>query len=158
MDDSDRIEILERQLSRLLGWIADSESRTSFALGLATGMLGVLGFFKKDGNSPESPYALIAGFLLVGCVLSSFLSIFPRTSKGSMSLIYFGSIDRMRADQYAEKMKAVTFDRYASDLISSCYKCSKIAKAKYRWVKISLGCLALASLPWALALKQIGIE
>ncbi len=151
-----QIDMLEKELERLLAWIGAAESRLAFIFSLATAMLGSIAFLIPDLAKSSRPYmattALLALLMLVASISFAALATFPRTKGKGQSLVYFGSISSLRFDEYAKSALSLTEEEYVNDLIAQCHRNARIAAAKFAWIKWSMRCVFLASLPWSLSI------
>ena len=121
----DRIKILETELDRLLQWVRAAESRLALVLPLATAMLGALAVSVPAAFQWTKLSAIAASFAAFFLVLSigfAAVATFPRTHGPKGSLIYFGGIDSMEREQFAESSKTVTEDEYIDDLAAQCHR------------------------------------
>jgi hypothetical protein len=157
----DRVEILERELDRLLQWVRAAESRLALVLSLGTAMLGALAVSIPrafEWSLFSAIAASFAVFLLVLSIVFSALATFPRTTGPKGSLIYFGGIASVEVEQFAKRMKALTEDEYIEDLTLQCHRNAQIATKKYGWVQKSMGCLFMSSPFWAIALFSLYVS
>ena len=154
MDRSERVRILENNLSRLLGWVSAADSRIGLILALDTAMLGSLAALAPRASGWEVAPAIFStlagGALLTSLLLLSFAS-FPTTSGPRGSLIFFEGIASSETDAYLQSVNELTEEQYLDDLAKQCHRNAEIARKKFKWVRWSLSSLYLAVLPWALA-------
>ncbi len=153
--DRERVGFLEAELARLLEWGRAAESRLALVLPLSTAMLGALSVFAPAASKWTTLAAIgaaFAAFFLVLSIAFAALASFPRTTGPKGSLIYFGGIVQKELSQYDTAIKQLSINDYLEDLIKQCHRNAQIAERKYCWVQRSMGCLFLASLPWAIAL------
>ncbi|MDA3821661.1 MAG: DUF5706 domain-containing protein [Bacteroidales bacterium] len=153
--NSQRIAVLEGELSRLLGWINTAETKISLVLAISTAMLGALAVLSPVCSGWTVSTAILASFATLCLVLSIvFLAVssFPRTDGPGGSLIYFGGISSLDLSAYITSMSNLTEDQYINDLICQCHRNAQIAERKFTWVKRAIVCLFLSSGPWALSL------
>ena len=153
--NSQRIAILEGELTRLLDWIKTAETKISLVLAISTAMLGVLAVLNPVCSTWTVFPAILASFATLCLVLSIvFLAVssFPRTDGPDGSLIYFGGISALNLSSYITSMSNLTEDQYTNDLICQCHRNAQIAERKFTWVKRAIGCLFLSLGPWALSI------
>jgi hypothetical protein len=67
------IEVLEKELDRLLQWVRAAESRLAFALPLSTAMLGALAVSNPTAFSWSTVSAIAASFAVFFCSEYRFL-------------------------------------------------------------------------------------
>lgn len=149
-----QIDLLEKELSRLLSWVQSVETRMSWVLPLSTAMLGALAVlaptFSKWAIFPAIMTAFAVLFLVLSVVFSA-LSSFPRTTGPKGSLIYFGGIVSKELEQYDKDIKGLSKEDYIDDLIRQCHRNAQVAERKYAWIQRALGCLFIASAPWVIS-------
>ena len=155
MQNVEKIDLLEKKLSRLLGWIQAVESRMTLILPLSTAMLSVLAILSpkpSEWSVCAGIFAAFAVFFLISSIGCAALASFPRTNGPKGSLIYFGGITARDINQLKNDISALDETGYMDDLISQCHVNAKIATEKYAWIQRSLACLFLSSVPWFIAI------
>lgn len=153
-DQKMTVDILEKELARLLSWIQTIESKISIIFPLSTAMLGSLAVLVPKyacWTAFPTIVSVISILFLIFSIVFSALASFPRTSGPEESLIYFGRIASMDLDQYETAVKQLGQDGYIDDLIKQCHRNAQIAKRKFSWVKRALACLFISSAPWVIA-------
>lgn len=149
------VERLQDILDKQLLWISAADSRLALVLPVSTAMLGALA-----ATAPELTEWTLAGgipaslavlFLVLAIAFCS-LAAFPRTSGPAGSIIFFEGIASRELAQYRTQIDTADDTHYANDLIQQCHINAVIASAKFVWVKRSMRCLMLASIPWAIAI------
>ena len=155
MEQKERINILEKNLSRQLDWISKADSKVPFIFALNTAMLGVVAALLPNtafGWDIAAGYFIF--FTLFLCFISLLLlalSSFPRTDGPIGSLIYFGGIIAKEIEPFTNAVESLTTSEYMEDLIKQAYRNAQIANKKYFWIQRSLFCLFLSVLPWLMA-------
>jgi len=155
MEDKDTIRVLEQTLDRVLRWIVAADSRFSTILAIDTAMLGALAALSPapvEWTIRAAISASLAAILLAASLLFLALSSFPRTSGPRGSLVYFGGIASLEADQYLRLVRKVNPEKYVDDLAAQCHRNAEIADKKFKWVKRAMGSLLLSLVPWAVSL------
>ncbi len=141
----------EKNLARQLDWIGRHDTKASVALGLATGMLGILA---SMGPKPSTWTPLVVVLTCVSIVLlgSSFLFVylgnFPRTS-GPKSLIFFGTISSLPIDEYRKTAYSQSQEDYLQDLLIQSHVVACIVAKKFWALQWAYRMLFLALPPWA---------
>ena len=137
MDHQELVPLLETNLSRQLHWISATDSKTAFAVTLATVMLRVLAAVAPDDaeawDKAPAIFASLAAALGVASLLSATLATFPRTKGPKDSFIYCGGIAERTLDQFRKSVSTMTSDSYVSDLAAQCHRNAEIATAKLPW-------------------------
>lgn len=151
----DHVDVLEKELPRLLEWVRAAESRLALVLPLSTAMLGALSVLAPAASRwPVSGAvtASFAAFFLVLSIIFAACASFPRTTGPKGSLIYFGCIVQKDLSQYSTAMRELTRDDYLDDLAKQCHRNAQIAERKYAWTRRSIACLFIGAAPWAVSL------
>ena len=150
-----QIDLLEKELIRLLAWVQSVESRMGWVLPLSTAMLGAMAIlaptFSKWTIFPAIMTTFAVVFLILSVVFSA-LSSFPRTTGTKGSLIYFGGIVTKDLEQYDNDIRGLSKDDYINDLIRQCHRNAQIAERKHAWIQRALGSLFIASGPWVVSI------
>ncbi len=150
-----RIDLLEKELSRLLLWTQSVEIRMSWVLPLSTAMLGALALLAPTASKWTVFPAIISTFTVFFLVLSiifSALSSFPRTTGPKGSLIYFGGVVSKELEQYEKAVKNLSKEDYIEDLTRQCHRNAQIAERKFTWIQRALGCIFISAAPWVISI------
>ena len=156
-----QMEVLEKELERLLRWVGAAESRLAFVFSVSTAMLGAIALAvgdPADWSWLSAAAASPAIVLLLSSIVCSALATFPRTDGKTRSLIFFGYIDSLSLDEYRKLVMSQTESGYRDDLIEQCHRNAQIASSKHAWIRRSMICIFLAAIPWAVALFTIYVE
>ena len=94
----------------------------------------------------------LASLLLLASLGCAAIGTFPRTSGPKASLIYFGGITARDLSQYEAAMLSVSDDDYFVDLVRQSHRNAQIAQKKYMWIRVSMACLFVSTVPWGLSL------
>ena len=151
----DQIDVLEKELERLLNWIGAAESRLAFLFSLSTAMIGALAIslpeiFQLPGSIKIS--TIFAILLLFLAILFVVIASFPITKGPSGSLIYFGSINNLTSEEYTNLSLKQTRADYENDLRMQCHRNAQIATRKFSLIQKSMICTFASILPWALSM------
>ncbi len=153
MDTPRRITMMELTLTRQLKTNVAADNKVATLIGINTTMLAVLAALitRPEGLSiwlillaAASAFGLLMGLLFLS------LSSVPRTSRGSFSIIFFGSIAKQKRDAYAETVKTMSQEDYLDDLIRQTHRTAEIASQKYRWIQRAQVAWYASILPWLL--------
>lgn len=150
-DSSQRVAMMEKNLSRQIDWIGKHDTKTSIVLGITTAMLGVLAHsLSKVPDLPQTQlcFTLLAFGLLGAVLVFLYVGNFPRTD-GSSSLIFFGSIAKEKRDRYMARIREQTPEGYLEDLTNQCHVVSTIVDRKFRSLQWAYRMLFLSIAPWA---------
>jgi hypothetical protein len=154
MEERETIRVLETNLERLLGWISAADARFNTVLAIDTALLGVIAAITPPyagWTIPSAIFSTIAALLLGASVLFLAFAMYPRTSGPRGSLVYFGGIAALEADEYLRRVRGSETNNYLEDLAVQCHRNAEIADKKFRWIKRAMTALLLSLLPWALA-------
>lgn len=146
-----RKELLETILGRQLEWIRAADSKIAPMLAVATTMLGVLAALAPsptDWSVISIVFGILAGILLIACLICLFLATVPRTEGPDDSLIYFEGIKQRAAEEYRRDILTVSDDGYLEDLVRQCHRNAEIAGSKFGLVRLSMLFLFLSLAPW----------
>ena len=137
-------DLIDRILTRNLGWVAAADAKIAPILAISTAMLGALAALIPHSNSWTIPSAILTAFatrLLLGAIVCLVAASFPRLKGPRGSLVYFGGIAAYAPDAYvSELLKGIT-DDLLKDYALQCHRNAEIARSKYanlRWAMILL--------------------
>ena len=80
---------------------------------------------------------------------------FPSLEGGQESLLYFNEIAKRTEAKYIERWKSLEESEYLADLLGQVWRNSEILKQKFEHVKWAFYSLALAIVPWLVALAML---
>jgi hypothetical protein len=157
MEQTESIESVtvhaERDLDKLLDWIGKYDNRAAILFTLDTAMVGTLAL--RLNSSKFTAYNLlpiVASILLGISVIGIAITIFPRLNGPKDSLIYFGSIAKMKKTEFKDSFVNMTKTRYLDDLLAQCHINAKILDRKFKVFRISLAISMVAVIFWSLSL------
>lgn len=149
------LEQAESNLKRELDWIGRHDTRSAFAAGISIAMLGVLANASAAIVRWDwwiySIFGIAAGLFFVSLVLV-YSSQYPKTESRNSSLIFFGTVAALRFDEFAKKFKEMDREQYLDDLLYQVHINAEILDKKFRYLKYSLRLLAIAIIPWLIAI------
>jgi Family of unknown function (DUF5706) len=133
----DRIDVLEKNLSRQIEAIRASDVKITFLVPTMTGMLGFLAASVSRAPSSGSAglYGLLGTVPLILAYVFLALTVIPRMKADSRSKVFFGGIARESPDAYAAAMARLGSTEYLAELARECHTTAKIARSKYRHVR-----------------------
>lgn len=121
-------------------------------------MLGVLAALLPSAAEWLVLPAIISALAALGLLSSlTFLiaATFPRLSGPDKSLVYFGGIKRLLADDYVKAVLDATRDTLVEDIARQCHRNAEIAGVKFRFVRNAM-ILLYTSIPlWLVALAWL---
>lgn len=157
MDKKILIDAAKDQLSLILGFFSRVDSKASVILAVDTGMLGVL-----VANTPPARtfdwymvIVLLPTLLLAASYWHLYKEAFPSLEGGHDSLIYFREIAERTEFQFIDAFQKQSEDSYLADLLSQIWRNSEILKDKFDHVRRAIDFMALAILPWIIALAML---
>lgn len=156
VNNFDRLNAIESNLARQLGWIAAADSKVSFIFTVATAMLGVLAAISPRAGCAWSTASAVFALLAAACGLLALLFLsfvtFPRTNGPRNSLIFFGEIAKDDPASFQDAISKLSYETYVADLTSQCFRNAEIAAHKFRWLRRAMVLLYLSILPWGIAI------
>jgi hypothetical protein len=157
MDKKILIDAAKDQLARTLSFFSRVDAKASVILAVDTGMLGIL-----VANAP--PVRTFDWSLLIVLLPTILLAIsywhlykeaFPSLDGGHDSLIYFREIAKRTESQFIGAFQNQTEDFYLADLLSQVWRNSEILRNKFDHIRRAIDFMALAVLPWLIALAML---
>ncbi len=155
MEEKDKVQYLQDNLSRVLGLISSADSKASTIVAIDTAMLGALVVLIPSPRLWTTSLLCCSvppSALLILSILFLSFSTIPRTSGPGNSLLFFGAITRHTLEGYGNAVHMMTESEYVEDLIGQCYRNSQIAWQKHLWTRRSMVALYAAIPVWLIAL------
>lgn len=152
---SQKIAHAELNLQRKLEWVGKFDARIAFTTSVAIAMLGVLVSASAAIKAWEWFHYICfcTGLLLLLVALFFvYLSQYPKTTAINTSLIYFGTISNMKADEFKKRMNDETEGQYLEDLLSQIHKNSQILDTKFSYLKVILILILISVIPWLMTI------
>lgn len=154
-DLDSKIQQAETSLQRKLNWIGRHDTRIAFVAGFSIAMLGVLA--RASASIVVWDWCLylvfsLAALLLFISLALVYLSQYPKTESRNSSLNFFGTIAALKLDEFKKRFKERTNEEYLDDLLSQIHINAEILNKKFSYLKSSLVVLAIALIPWLVAL------
>lgn len=141
----------EQNLQRQLDWIGRYDARSAAVLGIAVAMLG---FLATEAPPPAKwdHICFLGTFAAVIPIAFSLVAIylgqFPRTGSPNASLVYFGTIAGLKADEFFKRFCDRTDEEHLADLCQQAHHNSTLIDKKFKALKAGLIALLVAVLPW----------
>jgi hypothetical protein len=155
MTTEKKIEVVEKNLERLLGWISRFDTKSSIVLGADTGMLGILATFAPafgHWTFAKVVFASLAFLCLIGSLFFIYAGTYPRIKETGDSLFYFGAIARHSPEEYRRRFMGQSSEEYLKDLLDQCHINSVILDEKFADLRRAYRLLFLGLIPWGLAI------
>jgi hypothetical protein len=150
-----KIAKAELNLQRKLDWVSKHDARTAFTTSVVIAMLGVLAN-ASAAIKVWNWYLYLFGGLSLALLFTSLILIcmsqFPKTTSINSSLIYFGTIADLKADDFKKKFMAATDEEYLDDLLSQTHKNAEIVDKKFYYLKATLILILMSVMPWLLTI------
>lgn len=152
------IAMMEKAFERQLQNSVAADTKVETYIGINTTMLAVLAALVTHPTSLSFWMILLAATsasgLLLGLVFLSLSSV-PRITRGTKSIIFFGSIAKQPREAYAEAVKNASLEEYLDDLIRQTHRTAEIASEKYRWIQRSQKAWYASLVPWLLTVYSL---
>lgn len=149
------IEVIERQLERVLAFFPRVEARISALFGVNTLIFAVAAVNVSAGDFARW-YVVTPGALLIAGLVTSYVYLFranfPDDNGGEGSLVFFKAISDRTEANYLADLLACSDDKFRDDLIGQVWRNSVILCAKYRRVKKAISATALSIVPFIIFL------
>ena len=161
VDVTQRVELAEESLARLIEWVGLADTKASICLGVVVGMLGLL----VAASPPVTEWGLpvfVAMTIATGALGASLvlvlMSVIPRRRAPSGdSLVFFGTIARHSAQDFAQSFKDQSMAAYLDDLLFQCHASAAIVSIKFAKLRQAYVLLGIAVIPWVGALYLFGL-
>lgn len=156
IDRAGRLEEARAILDRQLGWIAAAEGKAGFVVAIDTAMIAGLAAAYDNAKVVQWFGATVT----VATVLLGAVSIFcaamvvrSRINGPVHSLVFFGPIAKMSADQYCSALKAATDEQLLDDVSRQIHRNAEIASIKHDWSRRSILAAMAAGIAWIAAIS-----
>jgi hypothetical protein len=149
------------ELNLVLSFFSRVDSKASVVLAVDTGMAGYLAAHLPSLNSLHwweflAPACVVA--LLVVSFWHLYRGAFPQLEGGQQSLVYFGEIAARTESRFVDEFMAQQETGYIKDVLAQAWRNSQILKEKFEHLKCSFIFLAIAVLPWTIALADFALR
>ena len=153
------IDIIQRQLDRVLGFFPRVEARINALFGVNTLIL-IIAALNVSAGDLQLWYVTIPGsLLLVGLLVSYyhlFRANFPDDNGGEKSLIFFKEIQKRTEANYIAEFLECSETTLRNDLLGQIWRNSCIVCEKYRRVKLAIIACAMSVAPFVVFLVITG--
>lgn len=154
------LETAERQLDRVQSFMPRIDTRVSAMFAIVSAQIAIAALNLQIDDFKAWWVAIPAGlfFLLAGfCVVSLYRCVHPNLVGGSNSLVFFGTIAKMREAEYIDKMRAVSEEEHIKDVLGQVWRNSEIVSEKYRHLKAAGTAIMFSLLPWTILLLALSL-
>lgn len=154
-DSMKDLEVIERQLDRVLGFFPRVESRISgiFTFNSIILAISALNITAQD---VKLWYVCVPAIAILAALLCSYFHLFhanfPDIKGGEGSLIFFAEIKKKTEANYRDDLVGCTEEKLRNDLIGQIWRNSQILCAKYEGVRSAIFWSGLAMIPFVLFL------
>jgi len=160
MNTIDKLVAARDQLNRTLTFFSRVDSKASVILGVNTGLLAVLATRAVPLVALRWEWVPIGlTLLLLGISFwNLYRQAFPSLAGGHQSLIYFREIAVRTEPKFIDEWLRMTDDEQLKEILSQVWRNSEILKQKFDHLKWAFYSLALAILPWIVALVALTLR
>ncbi|WP_163055733.1 Pycsar system effector family protein [Acidithiobacillus ferrooxidans] len=151
MTSAEKIDLLDKTLNRILGAIGSADAKVAQLFAISTGMLG----FEATIVTHIKPFiwldylaVVTSVLLLLFCVFSLSMVLYPRLSGPPTSVLYFLKIAMNDGDCYKNRIDGLTDDALFDDYARQCHRNAEIARDKFFWLRKANIALFVATIPW----------
>lgn len=146
--------IFERQLA----WIAAAEAKTAVVVAIDTAMVAALATAFASTKAPTAwaitMSTMSASAVAIGVACCA-MSLIPRTDGPQTSLLFFGTVARTAAADYAQALASTSESGLLEDWAAQIHRNAEIAARKHLWVRRAVGWSFLAAIPWLVAIALL---
>jgi hypothetical protein len=148
-------------LTLILSFFSRVDAKASALLAINTGMLAILA-----SNGPPVGTMSVLSYVLAGITVSMIAAslwflyrvAFPALDGGHESLIYFREIAKRTESSFIDAFTAQDEVSRIKDLLGQAWRNSCILSAKFDALKRAFICVALAIIPWAIAVTMFSSQ
>jgi hypothetical protein len=145
------IDIIQRQLDRVLGFFPRVEARINGLFGVNTLILAI-GALNVSASDLKLWFVTVPGFFASVGLLASYAFLyranFPDVRGGQGSLVYFAEIEKRTEANYQAELLACSDERFREDLVGQIWRNSQILCAKFVFVRNATIATTLSLLPF----------
>lgn len=153
------IDVIQRQLDRVLGFFPRVEARINALFGVNTVIL-VVAALNLSANDLRLWYVTMPRALLIVGLLVSYYHLFranfPDDNGGERSLVFFKEIQKRTEANYLEEFLDCSEAAFRSDLLGQVWRNSCIVCEKYQRVKLAIIATAISIAPFVMFLVITG--
>lgn len=145
------IDVIQRQLDRVLGFFPRVDARINGLFGVNTVILAIGGLNVATPDLDLWFVSVPGVFAMAGLMVSYALlyrANFPDVNGGQGSLVYFAEIQKRTEANYVAELATCSSDRFREDLVAQIWRNSEILCAKYAFVRYAIVATTLSLLPF----------
>lgn len=161
MTTQQRIDLAKDQLNRTLGFFPRLDAKHSVVLAVDTGMLAFL-FARMPTWHILVGWSAVAPIIAVVLLSLSMWYLYrgggPSLTGGHDSLLYFREIAKRTEAKYVDAVREISEDDYLKDLLGQIWRNSEILATKFDHLTKALNLLAIAIVPWLIALATFTLQ
>ena len=153
------VDIIQRQLDRVLGFFPRVEARTNALFGVNTLIL-IIAALNLSAGDLRLWYVTVPGSVLVAGLLVSYYHLFranfPDDRGGERSLIFFKEIQKRTEANYIAEFLESSETTLRNDLLGQVWRNSCIVCEKYQRVKLAIIATSISIVPFLVFLAVTG--
>jgi hypothetical protein len=154
-------ELAPKQLERVLGFFARVEAKASFVFAINSALLGIIAVRVDRSDFGDGHRFTALGLAVLSLAISYYYIYkcsFPTLSGGSLSLVYFKEIAKLREQIYIKKFREISDDEYVEDVLSQTWRNSQILSQKFNAMKFASIATGLSLAPWTAYLVMAALS
>jgi hypothetical protein len=155
---SDRIGFAQWVLETNLHWIAASETKVGFVVGIDLAMVGALAAAigaNKNAVMGNIGWIVLAGLLFVAAFFCACVTVVPRTEGPARSMIFFGRIAKTEPKDFVAEFTNATDDELLRDVLQQAHRNAEIASVKHTWVWRAMLFSMIGAVPWLVSIWKL---
>ena len=149
------IDIIQRQLDRVLAFFPRVEARINALFGANTLILAI-GALNVSAPDLKLLFVTLPAILAIAGLLASYVFLyranFPDVKGGQGSLVHFAEIEKRSEEDYHSELLACSDERFREDLVGQIWRNSQILCSKYVFVRKAIIATTLSLLPFLIFL------
>lgn len=153
-------ELAERQLDRVQSFIPRIDARVSAMFAIVSAQIAIAALNLEIDDLKAwwvATPAVVFFIAAVFCVISLYRCVHPNLVGGSNSLVFFGTVSKLREAEYIDKMRAVSEEEYIKDVLGQVWRNSQIVAEKYKNLRAAGTAIMISLLPWTMLLLALSL-
>jgi len=155
IDANTQLIYAEKNLECMLDWNGRYDNKLVIILGINTALLGTLATLAP----PFEVWTQIMIIFMVGTVIAFgasyvflYMGSYPRTSGPVKSLWYFGSISKMKYQEFEKSFLTKDIEGHIIDVLKQIHRNSEILSLKFSYLKLAYTALILGVFSWVITI------